>query len=267
MRHSVFVGAVLGVTTLTLPITLLFPPFLLVLWRLTRPRGAHAFLHWLLVCAIMAAVISPWTIRNYRVSGRFIPVSGGGGYASLFGDLFVERFDGFSPYSDEYPDEHALQYVENERVKALLPPDRAARFWHLDIEPSTSAIIDRHTARSILNHPARFMRKLIVQTATFWYLGNNRTKTLTILSIQVMWVVPWFLAGVYLAARRRIQAAMPLLFLVGYLNLTYAATIANARHGMPAMPVAMVLGAFAICELSRRSVADYVESACASSGA
>jgi 4-amino-4-deoxy-L-arabinose transferase-like glycosyltransferase len=249
--RSVIVGIALGITTLTLPITLLFPPMLLVLWLLLHPGRRGVFAHWIAVCAIMAAVVAPWTIRNYRVSGRFIPVSAGGGYAFLFGDLFAERFDGFSPYSDEYPDENALQYIEDERAAALLPPHLAARFWHLDIEPESSEILDRYAAQSILNKPLAFAKKMAIQSLTFWYLGNNRLKTSAILLVQLVFVIPWFLAGVYLSRKRRIRTALPLLLLIVYLNLTYAATIANARHGMPSMPIAIMFGAFALCELLR----------------
>jgi 4-amino-4-deoxy-L-arabinose transferase-like glycosyltransferase len=261
VARSIAVGVVLGVTTLTLPITLLFPPFLLALWLAMRLGRGRALRHWIIVCAVMAAILLPWTIRNYRVSDRFIPVSAGGGYAFLFGDLFVERFDGFSPYSDEYPDEHALQQVENERVVTLLPPDLAARFWHLDFEPEASQIFDRHAAQSIVERPFKFVRKMAIQTVTFWYLGNNRTKTFAILVVQLVCVIPWFVAGVYLSGKRRIAAALPLLLLIVYLNLTYAATIANARHGMPAMPIAIIFGAFALCELVRRPASAHPASA------
>ncbi len=255
--RSVSVGVALGVITLTLPITLLFPPILLALWLLMRLPRRRALAHWIIVCIVMAVVVGPWTIRNYRVTGRFIPVSAGGGYAFLFGDLFAERFDGFSPYSDEYPDEHALQHVENERVAALLPPDLAARFWYLDMGPEITGILDRQAAQSILKRPFRFVKKVAIQTVTFWYLGNNRMKTFAILAVQMVCVVPWFLVGLFLSWKRRIAPALPLLLLIVYLNLTYAATIANARHGMPAMPIAIVFGGFALCELLRRRVSDH----------
>lgn len=252
VARSLIVGVVLGITTLTLPITLLFPPFLLGLWLLMRLGFARAVVHWIVVCAVAAAVVAPWTIRNYRVSGRFIPVSAGGGYAVLFGDILAERFDGFSPYSDEYPDENALLHVANDRVKALLPPDAAARFSHLDIEPEATVALNRYAVRSLLSRPLWLARKVATQAVTFWYMGNNRVKTIAILLIQLLWVVPWFIAGLCFAWRRRIPAALPLLTLILYLDLAYAASHSNARHGMPAMPIALVFGAFTLCELVRR---------------
>jgi 4-amino-4-deoxy-L-arabinose transferase-like glycosyltransferase len=250
---SLGIGLATGLTTLTLPITILLPFVLLPAWLLLHPRAAKRVANWAIVCVVSMLVIAPWTIRNHRVSGLFIPVSAGGGYAVLFGDLFAERFDGFSPYSTLYPSEGALQKLENERISALLAADvENTRFTHVDIDPQTAQRLNKYALRSMIDQPLRFARKLAIQTITFWYLANNQTKTLGVLLIQMIFVVPWLFIGLFFCYRNRNVRVVPLLIMILYLNLIYAATIANMRHGMPAMPLAMVIGAYGICGVISR---------------
>jgi 4-amino-4-deoxy-L-arabinose transferase-like glycosyltransferase len=95
-------GALLGLATLAKPATLMLLP--LVGWwvwiappaRLARARLEQAAL----VLALAALVIAPWTLRNYRVFGAFIPVSTNGGY-TFYGannaDAFGGHREGFPP--------------------------------------------------------------------------------------------------------------------------------------------------------------------------
>jgi hypothetical protein len=69
-------GALLGLVTLVRPVTLPLPLFVLLALALPRggswPRAARATAVFTLG---MAAVVLPWTARNYAVSGRLVPVN------------------------------------------------------------------------------------------------------------------------------------------------------------------------------------------------
>lgn len=68
-------GALWGLTTLVRPVSLLLPPFLLLafLARGLRPRRALVALAVFVLG--MAIAISPWTARNFRVTGRLLAVN------------------------------------------------------------------------------------------------------------------------------------------------------------------------------------------------
>lgn len=103
-------GAVLGLAALTRPVILTFVPFIL-LWmvvhhlelsgqtasgnRWRRPAAAWLFL----VCAC-AAVVLPWTIRNYRATGDFVLVDVNSAFNVLLGTshdaAFVDKDDHWS---------------------------------------------------------------------------------------------------------------------------------------------------------------------------
>lgn len=68
-------GLLAGFAGLTEPSVLVVIPFLLALacWRL-RAERKHWLLPGLIACMVMAAVLSPWIIRNAMVFHRFIPM-------------------------------------------------------------------------------------------------------------------------------------------------------------------------------------------------
>jgi hypothetical protein len=73
-------GALWGIATLVRPTSLILPPFVLLAawWTRGRRRGLRTAA---LVTLAMAVVIAPYTLRNLRVSGRFIPVNAQDGFA------------------------------------------------------------------------------------------------------------------------------------------------------------------------------------------
>lgn len=77
--YAVAAGALMGLVVLIRPAMLVFPAFAaLGYWLARRDSGdwAGKAAAYVLVCYV---VVSPWTLRNYLVFGRFIPVSTHGG--------------------------------------------------------------------------------------------------------------------------------------------------------------------------------------------
>jgi len=74
------VGALTGLCTLTKPFMLVYPVILAVICWVDTKRWLSAA-KWLLIAGIPCMlVVAPWTYRNYRHYGRFIPVSYNMGY-------------------------------------------------------------------------------------------------------------------------------------------------------------------------------------------
>jgi 4-amino-4-deoxy-L-arabinose transferase-like glycosyltransferase len=70
-------GACFGVTALVRPTTLILPPFLFgALLVKERPSVGTALRSTLVFSFAMGLVLVPWTVRNYRLTQRLIPVSG-----------------------------------------------------------------------------------------------------------------------------------------------------------------------------------------------
>lgn len=81
-RGPLLAGILWGMATLVRPVSLILPPFVFLLARLRRGgawRSAAAFA--LLFTLGMAAPILPYTVRNYRLTGRLVLVNVQGGFA------------------------------------------------------------------------------------------------------------------------------------------------------------------------------------------
>ncbi|HHT9138099.1 MAG TPA: ArnT family glycosyltransferase, partial [Candidatus Wunengus sp. YC60] len=80
IRYFIFSGIYLGLAALTrafmLPFFLFLPFWAYVSFKNNRKLALKAFI---VLAFTMSLVISPWTIRNYLVFHKFIPITSGGG--------------------------------------------------------------------------------------------------------------------------------------------------------------------------------------------
>ena len=110
-------GIALGVTILLRQLFLLFVPFLyLWLWWMNRQKTAEAQLQqprswqwqtdfWpplkgmVVATSIVTLMIVPWTVRNYRAFGTFVPLNTNAGYAFFWGNhpIYGTHFVGILP--------------------------------------------------------------------------------------------------------------------------------------------------------------------------
>ncbi len=77
--YAAAVGALLGVGALVKPICILMPVLLALAWWTAGVSWSRVLTRVATVTVVMVLIIAPWTIRNYRVLGAFVPVSTNGG--------------------------------------------------------------------------------------------------------------------------------------------------------------------------------------------
>jgi len=77
-------GALWGMAALVRPVTLPLPLFVAAMLFARGLRGSRAARALLAFCVAMALVIAPWTLRNFRISGRLVPVNVQG-WAAVWG--------------------------------------------------------------------------------------------------------------------------------------------------------------------------------------
>ena len=76
---TLLLGGVLGFATLVKPVFLLVPAIVFLGWVALDLGLLRAGVNAALCAIVMACVVLPWTARNYRVLGGFVPVSTNGG--------------------------------------------------------------------------------------------------------------------------------------------------------------------------------------------
>jgi 4-amino-4-deoxy-L-arabinose transferase-like glycosyltransferase len=244
------VGAAAALASLTKALAILFPGLFAVgvvvsVWR-ARRAGGGARPPWLPLVAmfgVMAAVISPWTIRNYRVTGHFVPISTGMSDAFLRGFIFSKP---------EYAllEKEPYTFAENESNAYFKDLCRqAGTEWEKD-DWETDKVLNAVAKAKLKADPLGFVRKFFVGLFTFWYEMTTLKNSIIAGGLAL---VAWVFAGIgwWRARQERLQV-WPLLLPVFYLNLLLAALLALGRYSAPILPGLLVVGAYGVDKLLPR---------------
>ena len=86
-QRAIALGLLLGLTALGSPSTLLFSGATALVIATAVRLGHTRWRNALLVCIFAGLAMLPWTLRNYEVFGRFIPVRDGGGMLAFVGTV------------------------------------------------------------------------------------------------------------------------------------------------------------------------------------
>lgn len=228
-------GLILGIINLCKSVLLLFPIFLLLLLlSLFWHKKKDVLLTICLIISSMFLVISPWTYRNYKVSGNFIPVQIFG-VNLIGGDLNIEKGIGFR----ELRRQNESEKVYNEIIR--LEESKVGK--RLNIAEQERAVL-RYLFHKYLSSPLSLLKMVAIQSVQFWYLGGDKLRSLLFAIMQSSLLIPG-LFGVVYALRRRLFI-MPLLLIIIYFVLIHAISIGAARYSIPIMPYVGMFAAYAI---------------------
>jgi hypothetical protein len=140
-KAMAWAGVAWGVTTLVRPVTLLLPGFVLVALVLSAPRDVWRNLQKLLLfCLGLGLIVGPWALRNYRLTGRFIP-----GSAQVWAALFHSSSRRYSPDPNEFRyKEFRDWYLQ---VQSEIAQREVTSQWEPYDVPSNLALEDAYKAR------------------------------------------------------------------------------------------------------------------------
>jgi len=159
---SVLLGAVMACAMLTHGTMLLSIPLILLLLigvgiALRNERPVRVAV---LAGAVTVACVAPWTWRNWKVAGRFIPVVSNSGYAYFWGNAHW-RFPG-----------DRTQGKERRRALVLAGVhDEISQVWHFSglKDPEVDRQVNRRMVAHIRAHPAQFAEKTLLNAAEFYF--------------------------------------------------------------------------------------------------
>lgn len=246
-RRALGVGVLVGVIILFRPAALYLLPAVAIAWVIaTGWRRGTVLTAVTLTLAVV--VVAPWTVRNYDVSGSFVPLSVQD--AALYG-----VFNGTSANDPELP--YAWR-AASERDRDLLPPRRPIADARL------REILRERAFEYIREHPASVPKAFFWNgLSRFWDVrrpahilhearATNRERLPTVFAIGLHYaLLPLALAGLWLA-RRRPGLVLPILVTALGASVVYTAD-ATTRYRAPLEPLIAVLASFAALELWRRA--------------
>lgn len=247
---AVAAGALAGAMTLLRSSFMLFPFFVvpwigLMLWqrraqsqpaccRASSDCGDHppvppsgipalrCVMLWAVMVVVMALVLVPWTIRNYRIFGRVIPTT------LQVGESLYEAF---SPYADGGP---AMDRID-------WPAVRGGPMGEME----NNDFFKRAAVQYIREHPGRAVELTVEKARRFWNIVPNHgpSRTPLLVAVSVVAVVPVYLLALVGLTRRRGTAFWLLVSPVAYFALMHMVFVGSVRYRVPVMPFLGILAA------------------------
>jgi hypothetical protein len=235
MPKAAAVGLCLGIGALTKGSFLTFAvavPLLLGIWL--KPR--LSLVHCVAIPLVAAAVVLPWTIRNWRVTGEIIPVHVNAGFAMLLGDTFIDHYAATGS---------RLQTLHEQGVRTIedqVGPrsERKGLRWQKELSEDR-ACAEQARARYARN-PAFLLRKTLLNAWLFWSLGETSTKSIAIVALQVPLCLLSLVAAFMLGARTGFRSAafLPVLLAALYYG-QHLPVIACGRYSVMLTPVMLAV--------------------------
>jgi 4-amino-4-deoxy-L-arabinose transferase-like glycosyltransferase len=231
-------GALCGLTGLSNPAILSAIPFLLLLALYkVRKRGGRWLLNSALTSVALIAVLTPWTVRNYRVLGVLCPVRDVMPlvmYAENFGNA---PFDNSSPPSSD-----------NEPY----PPSNPAEMRKFLAMGETAYMADKHamTLDEFHNHPhysflvIKTLRRFVYYWTGYWSFSARELQAQPYAPencFYVTCITLLMLRGVRRLWRFNRTALLPYLVLIGIFPMTYYITKPLMDYRQPIEPAVVVL--------------------------
>ena len=252
-RSYLWLGLTLGVATLTKGVYLapaLATPLLLLISRKgSKDRLQFPVARLLLIPLATFALVVPWTIRNYRLTGAIIPVHILDGVNFAVGDHFAEGFASsplaYAPIINTfvYPDygSDGVKYLMEADAVETVEYDRQLR--------------DRSLER-YRHDPSFLLKKMGLQAFTFWTLGSRKIVTIVIGGMQLLLLLLTIRGGIGITRRDRLFSPLMLpLWLALLYFIVHLPLYAIGRFSVVLVPtmIAYGIGCFRKEESLRRS--------------
>jgi hypothetical protein len=215
-----------GACLLNASFLLMFPALLL----LAALRNQINFRVAAISCAAFVFILIPWSLRNYLVMGRVIPLRDNFPLELWIGNHSGTEFR-FTP--EIHPAFNTADLQHYQQVGELAYMDEK----------------DASAKSFIRDHPARFLANTLKRITRFWFIGVNG------LLYLVAPLAALGIAGLAIAFRRKIPAAEMFAIILLVYPLPYYLTHPDMRYQHPIQPLLAVLAAFllSIGRLSTRN--------------
>lgn len=249
-------GFILGVTVLVRSTPILFPIFLLgyllAIRQTLRSRVAIVLRVGAMICA-MFLTVSPWIIRNFTLTGRFIPTTSVLGVSTQAGEYINEHlFEGRPMWmldreASRVRDKLAL---DNGYAFEDGPQGYYQTFYKTSDEIAFSNYLAGVTTAKYKAHPFLFARCFVQNLFNFWFSGKTWTATALDFIVQLPFLLLALLGIVGKPVQASANARWILALFIGYLMLVHAPILAQARYSIPLVPFLSILAVSGILSVA-----------------
>lgn len=293
IRRFIWIGVLFGVTTLSRPVFVLFPPLLAAVGTLVlpflriHPRAAPK--QWAAMLTAFAVTLLPWFGYNYATLGRVTLSPAGGIGRGLWEGSWQAVWSGrlqneLTHLADDVEDRGEL----DRRVVAIAARDQLPagpmleyvhqwedirRIWTEPVDPYARAVArvaaDQEYQRVAIanlarDRPAHLLKRLARGAFVLWAgaipFRYSEINSLPPAAIRVCWAVQAALCGlalaglVALARQRRVTEACLLAAPLVYITAVHLPLLTEARQSLPAQPIVLLLAMIGIASLAGHSL-------------
>jgi hypothetical protein len=207
-------------------------------------RARHAAVRVGVLVLVSAAVLSPWIIRNYALSGDFVPTMSVAGKAAFEGlyvatHLHTGRED-YLLVEDAGDEENLIARQMGLRFK----PGYYPQFYTISDEVKFYSHLGDIVKRRYLEQPSLLLDVIGFNARGFWVQGRTAKATTlnTILELPFLALAIW---GVYVGWRQHLMVG-PILFFIGTFYAAHVAILGQARYHMPLIPLIAILACISL---------------------
>jgi hypothetical protein len=241
-------GLALGAAVLIRSTPLLLPVVLIPCLILLAPAGARIrrLLHGAALAAGMLMAISPWILRNYALSGQFVPTATVQGVAAQEGQYTCERMPPGRRFQALQREAAAQRNQTAAGLGLRFKPGYYQYFYSAMDELAFNRALLASTAERYREHPQLLARCAGANLLKFWFLGKNGLATSLNLALQLPLLV-LAVAGLVAVHRRHGFAVWtPVGLFIAYVVGVHAPVIAHARHSVPLIPLLAIFAGAAL---------------------
>ena len=245
-------GAVLGLAVVVKSTPLLFPIVLLIYFIVCRrgwaPKLAASGRIVLMVITTLV-VLSPWIIRNYELTGQFVPTASVLGVSAHAGQYICMHLDNNKSWMQL--DREAARERAQLATQLGYPFEDDVyyqSFYNSKNELQFSAYLMTKVVHEYKMSPMLFVRCVRSNMFNFWCAGKTVRSTRANIAIQLPYLV-LAIMGV-LACVRNGQASIIglLVVFIIYFVAVYVPILAQARYSMPLIPFLSIFAGCALAE-------------------
>lgn len=246
-------GAVLGLTVLVRSTPILFPLlvlcYLFVFYRKTNSM-AVACRNVFVMAITMLVVQSPWIVRNYRLTGKFVPTASVLGVAAQTGFYLSTHH----PIGNLHIDREAA-WERNRLADELgyqFKPGYYQYFYSSIDEVNFSHYLFKRVMAEYERSPKLFVKVVGINLFNFW-CGGRTWKAVAMNAVIQLPLLFLAIIGIILSARAgESKRVAPLGLLIVYIVAISVPILALARYSVPLIPFLSILAGITLVEAQKR---------------
>lgn len=248
-------GGVLGLAVQVKSIPMLFP-FCLMAYVLVaerhRVRRSIVCRNIALMLAAMLAVLSPWIIRNYRLTGRLVPAASVLGVSAHAGQYIVAHLSSESRWVDL---DHDAARERSRLATELGYQFKGVYYQYFYIsedELRFSSYLLHKVVGRYKQSPMLFVKCVGFNFFNYWVGGKTWQSTIMNLAIQVPYLTLALLGAIVCIRSGRRTVVAPLILIVLYSVIVTIPILAQARYSVPVIPFISLLASVGLAAAGAR---------------